>query len=93
MDGPLKDCLNSEPIDDFSISFETIEISTVMVTLDNEIIYVLGSYRPYFDSIGLFLCVLADIISKDKLRNKNCKVLGDLNINISDNIFLKSIAS
>ena len=78
----VKNCWNSEPIDDLCISNETIEISTVRITLGNEGFYVLGIYRPHFDSICNFLCVLADILSSDKLRNKICTVLGDLNINI-----------
>ena len=74
----VKVCWNSEPIDDLCISNETFEISADMVALDNEIIYVLGFHRSHSDSIGGFSCVLADILSSDKLRNKNCTVLGDL---------------
>ena len=55
-----------------------------MVTLGNEVIYVLCTYKPHSDSIGNFSCVLADILSSDKLCNKNCIVLGDLNVNILD---------
>ena len=37
----VKNCWNTEPIDDLCISKETIEICTVMVRFDNENIYAL----------------------------------------------------
>ena len=55
-----------------------------MITLGNEIINVLAIYRLHSDPMDNFSCLLADILSSDKLRKKNCIVLADLKLNILD---------
>ena len=63
-----------------SYSNDTIEICTVEIYFGNQCIIVLGVYRPHSDTIDNFNLVFSEILGNQKLKNKFCVVMGDLNI-------------
>ena len=46
--------------------------------------YIIGVYRPHSDTVSNFVDALEPILNLAIVKDKNCIVLGDLNINILD---------
>ena len=74
--------LKSKIIEKFSYADETIEINSVLVTIGNVTLIVIGIYRPCNGSIINFLERIESILNDDLLINKNCVITGDININL-----------
>ena len=79
----MKNHIKHEFIPELSTCTETIEICTVRVNTDNLIFFVLAIYRPHSDDIPNFSVMLDSILNNSILRNKNCILLGDININLT----------
>ena len=74
--------LGSELADDMCMVNDTIEFCTVKVDLGGSNIYVLGIYRQHADTITNFNETIVTTLSHNRLRNADCVVIGDLNINL-----------
>ena len=69
-----------------SLGSELVECMCV-VNLDSgsSNIYALGIYRPHAKTITNFTETIITMLSHNRLRNTDCVVIGDLNINLSEN--------
>ena len=75
--------LGYEFMDDMCVVNDTIEHCTVKVDLvgSNIYIHVLGTYRPHAETTTIFTETIVNISSHIRLRNIQCVVIGDLNLN------------
>ena len=94
----VQDFLSCTLIKDLSYVNSNIEICTISVAFKNITYYIIGIYRPQSDPISNFVSVLEPILNHPILNNKNCIILGDLNIDLlSDsnpcNIFISLMQS
>ena len=76
----IKENLNASKIEEFSYCNETIEICAVEFYFGNQLIIILGLYRPHSDAIDNFNLIFSDIFSSQRFKNKFCVIMGDLNI-------------
>ena len=74
--------LLSSRICDLCFSNITIETIAVEVSMGGSNWCLLGVYRPHSDTPLNFTQSMENILSSDKLQNKKCIVMGDLNIDL-----------
>ena len=78
----VKDSFISSKIVELCISNLSIELCAVEVVIGGESWCLLGIYRPHSDSPENFTYMIEQILQNNKLRNKNCIILGDINLNL-----------
>ena len=78
--------LFSSPLQVFSYCTMTIEINTVKVEFGDDVLYILGVYRPHSDSINSFTDVFFGLLRDFSVNGKNVIIAGDFNINLMSNI-------
>ena len=78
----VRDTLFSTCIIDLSFQNPTIETCSVQLTINRIKYYIIGIYRPHSDSVPNFIEALTLILNNPIIKDKNCILLGDLNINI-----------
>ena len=76
------DSFNSRKIDALSFSNNDIELCTVEIKVDNDLIYFFGIYRPHSGTIDGFISELTRVIQNPMFDNKRCCMAGDMNINL-----------
>ncbi len=76
--------LQSEQVQDFTLTNNNIEINTVKVTSQSLSILICAIYRPHskHELVDEFTNTLTTILQKDKLTNQKIIIIGDLNINL-----------
>ena len=75
----------SSPLQVFSYCTTTIEINTVKVEFGDDVLYILGVYRPHSDSINNFADVFFGLLRDFSVNGKNVIITGDFNINLMSN--------
>ena len=78
----IKDCYLSSKIETLCVSNSIIELCSVDVVIGGVNWCLLGIYRPHSETPETFTSFLEEILQSVTLRNKNCIVLGDININL-----------
>ena len=80
----VKDHLNSRQIQPLSFCREHLEICTVEVSSQRDIIYIISVYKPHCNFFDEFISELNLILKDSLLRKKKIIILGDFNINQLD---------
>ena len=78
----VEESLYSRSIGELCISNPVIESCTIEIDIGGESWCLLGIYRPHSGTPENFLNSLEHMFSNNKLRNKKCMVLGDINIDL-----------
>ena len=78
----LKYHLNVEKIEQVSFANDCIEICTVKVKNSSSELFVCGIYRPQSSRIENFSSQLESFLNGNILKNSNCIIGGDFNINL-----------
>ena len=80
----VKDNINSRKIEQLSFCANSIEVCTVEVSSNSNIIYFISVYRPHSYFFDDFLNTLDRLLKNDLIKNRHVIVLGDFNINHLD---------
>ena len=78
----VNDSISSYCIEELCISNSNIEICSVEVGIGGASWCLLGIYRPHSGTTENFMNQLNQIFHHNKLRNKKCIVIGDINIDL-----------
>ena len=76
----IDESFNATKINSLSFSNSTIEICSIEFVFEKNHLIILAVYRPHSDSIDNFNILFADILNNKLLKNKNCIIVGDLNV-------------